>query len=117
MNRNTDNGCDYFISNACGKDEPLVASLHANLTARGFDVWWDRLPMPVIENDLRRAFPNGIFCMPLGTKPNLVELQRNVAPVFADPGFFEYAAPDGADTLALGEHAFTSPAGLPSGWL
>jgi hypothetical protein len=37
-----------FLSYARGDDEPFVARLHAELTARGFgfDVWWDRVSMP-----------------------------------------------------------------------
>jgi len=35
-----------FLSYARGDDEPFVARLHADLTARGFDVWWDRASMP-----------------------------------------------------------------------
>jgi hypothetical protein len=35
-----------FLSYARGDDEPFVARLHADLTARGFDVGWDRLSMP-----------------------------------------------------------------------
>ena len=35
-----------FLSYARGDDEPFVARLHADLTARGFDVWWDRVSMP-----------------------------------------------------------------------
>jgi hypothetical protein len=31
-----------FLSYARGDDEAFVARLHAGLTARGFDVWWDR---------------------------------------------------------------------------
>ena len=30
-----------FLSYARGEDEPFVARLHADLTARGFGVWWD----------------------------------------------------------------------------
>src|SRR5439155_18587753 len=30
-----------FLSCARGDDEPIVARLHADLAARGFDVWWD----------------------------------------------------------------------------
>lgn len=44
------------------------------------------------DTEVRRAFPDGIVWVPLGTQPNLVELQRNVAKVFADPGYFENAA-------------------------
>jgi hypothetical protein len=35
-----------FLSYARGDDESFVARLHADLTARGFDVWWDRVSMP-----------------------------------------------------------------------
>src|SRR4029077_7562205 len=35
-----------FLSYARDDDERFVARLHADLTARGFDVWWDRVCMP-----------------------------------------------------------------------
>ena len=35
-----------FLSYARGDDEPFVTRLHADLTARGFDVWFDRRSMP-----------------------------------------------------------------------
>src|SRR5712692_9648745 len=35
-----------FFSYARGDDEAFVGRLHADLTARGFDVWWDRVSMP-----------------------------------------------------------------------
>jgi WD40 repeat protein len=35
-----------FLSYGRGDDEPFVAQLHADLTARGFDVWFDRVSMP-----------------------------------------------------------------------
>lgn len=35
-----------FLSCARGDDESFVARLHADLTARGFDVWRDRVSMP-----------------------------------------------------------------------
>jgi tetratricopeptide (TPR) repeat protein len=35
-----------FLSYARGDDEPFVARLNEDLTARGFDVWWDRMSMP-----------------------------------------------------------------------
>ena len=35
-----------FLSYARGDDEPFVSRLHAHLTARGFDVWFDRVSMP-----------------------------------------------------------------------
>jgi tetratricopeptide (TPR) repeat protein len=35
-----------FLSYARGDDEPFVRRLHADLTAHGFDVWFDRLNMP-----------------------------------------------------------------------
>lgn len=41
------------------------------------------------DTEVRRAFPDGIIWVPLGTEPNLVKLQRNIAKVFADPGYFE----------------------------
>jgi TIR domain len=36
-----------FLSYARGDDEAFVARLHADLTERGFDVWWDRRSMAV----------------------------------------------------------------------
>jgi hypothetical protein len=35
-----------FLSYARNDDEPFVARLQADLTVRGFDVWWDRIAMP-----------------------------------------------------------------------
>lgn len=35
-----------FLSYARGDDEAFVARLYADLTARGFDVWWDRVSVP-----------------------------------------------------------------------
>jgi hypothetical protein len=35
-----------FLSYARGDDEPFVARLHRDLTAREFHVWWDRVSMP-----------------------------------------------------------------------
>src|SRR5262249_47410235 len=35
-----------FLSYARGDDEPFVERLYHDLTARGFDVWWDRQSMP-----------------------------------------------------------------------
>jgi hypothetical protein len=35
-----------FLSYARGDEEPFVARLHADLTARGFEVWWDRVSIP-----------------------------------------------------------------------
>lgn len=35
-----------FLSYARGDDEAFVRRLHANLTAAGFDVWFDRVNMP-----------------------------------------------------------------------
>ena len=35
-----------FLSHARGDDEPFVHRLHNDLTACGFDVWWDRESMP-----------------------------------------------------------------------
>jgi WD40 repeat protein len=35
-----------FLSYARGDDEPFVARLYHDLSARGFDVWWDRENMP-----------------------------------------------------------------------
>ena len=35
-----------FLSHARGNDEAFVARLHADLTVRGFDVWWDCVSMP-----------------------------------------------------------------------
>jgi tetratricopeptide (TPR) repeat protein len=41
------------------------------------------------DTEVRRAFPDGIVWVPLGTRPNLLEQQHNLAKVFADdPGFF-----------------------------
>ena len=35
-----------FLSYARGDDEPFVERLHHDLSAHGFDVWWDRVSMP-----------------------------------------------------------------------
>ncbi len=35
-----------FLSYARNDDEPFVKRLYEDLTARGFDVWWDRVSMP-----------------------------------------------------------------------
>jgi hypothetical protein len=35
-----------FLSYARGDDESFVVKLHADLTAQGFDVWFDRVNMP-----------------------------------------------------------------------
>ncbi|MDD1745083.1 MAG: toll/interleukin-1 receptor domain-containing protein [Candidatus Methanoperedens sp.] len=35
-----------FLSYARGDDEPFVRRLYEDLTAHGFDVWWDRISMP-----------------------------------------------------------------------
>jgi hypothetical protein len=35
-----------FLSYARGDDEPFEARLYRDLSARGFDVWWDRETMP-----------------------------------------------------------------------
>src|SRR5439155_17525340 len=35
-----------FLSYARDDDEPFAHRLYADLTARGFDVWFDRVPMP-----------------------------------------------------------------------
>jgi hypothetical protein len=35
-----------FLSYARDDDEPFVKRLYEDLTARGFDVWWDRVSMP-----------------------------------------------------------------------
>ena len=35
-----------FLSYARKDDEPFVKRLYEDLTARGFDVWWDRISMP-----------------------------------------------------------------------
>jgi hypothetical protein len=35
-----------FLSYARGDDEPFVRRLYDDLTARGFDVWFDRVSMP-----------------------------------------------------------------------
>ena len=35
-----------FLSYARGDDEPFVRKLYEHLTARGFDVWFDRVSMP-----------------------------------------------------------------------
>ncbi len=35
-----------FLSYARGDDEPFAKRLYDDLTARGFDVWWDRVSMP-----------------------------------------------------------------------
>src|SRR5574341_264568 len=35
-----------FLSYARGDDEPFVKHLYEDLTAHGFDVWWDRVSMP-----------------------------------------------------------------------
>jgi hypothetical protein len=35
-----------FLSYARSDDEPFVKRLYEDLTARGFDVWWDRVSMP-----------------------------------------------------------------------
>src|SRR5206468_6131568 len=53
-------------------------SVLANLLVRGAKV--------------RRAFPDGIIWIPFGTEPNLIELQRNTAGVFADSSYFENIA-------------------------
>ena len=44
------------------------------------------------DTEVRRGFPGGILWVPLGTEPNLLEVQRNVARVFADPCYFENVA-------------------------
>ena len=36
----------FFLSYARGDDEPFVRRLYADLTAAGFDVWFDRVSMP-----------------------------------------------------------------------
>ncbi len=35
-----------FLSYARSDGEPFVKRLYDDLTARGFDVWWDRVSMP-----------------------------------------------------------------------
>jgi len=35
-----------FLSYARDDDEPFTKRLYGDLTARGFDVWWDRVSMP-----------------------------------------------------------------------
>lgn len=35
-----------FLSYARGDDEPFVRRLYEDLTAHGFDVWFDRVSMP-----------------------------------------------------------------------
>lgn len=37
---------EVFLSYARGDDEPFVKRLHNDLTAAGFDVWFDRVSMP-----------------------------------------------------------------------
>lgn len=37
---------DIFISYARADDEPFVKRLYQDLTAHGFEVWWDRVSMP-----------------------------------------------------------------------
>ena len=37
---------DVFISYARADDEPFVKRLYEDLTAHGFEVWWDRVSMP-----------------------------------------------------------------------
>lgn len=47
MNRvSTQMPATIFLSYAREDDEPFVQQLQADLTARGFDVWWDRVSMP-----------------------------------------------------------------------
>lgn len=53
-------------------------SVLANLLARDIEV--------------RRAFPEGIFWVPLGTEPDLVELQRNLAHELGDNDYFDNVA-------------------------
>jgi hypothetical protein len=35
-----------FLSYARGDDEPFVKRLYKDLTAKGLNVWWDRVAMP-----------------------------------------------------------------------
>src|SRR5579885_2670904 len=37
---------DLFLSYSRGDDEPFVARLYHDLTAKGWKVWWDRECMP-----------------------------------------------------------------------
>ena len=41
--------CRVFLSHARDDDEPFVDRLYEDLTARGFQVWWDRRDMPARE--------------------------------------------------------------------
>jgi WD40 repeat protein len=41
------------------------------------------------DRQVRLAFPDGIFWLPFGQQPNLVQLQRNIATALGDSGAFE----------------------------
>ena len=63
-----------FLSYARGDDEPSVALLHADLTACGFDVWWDRVSMPARGLTFLHEIRDTIdarerFLLVLGPKP------------------------------------------------
>lgn len=41
------------------------------------------------DRQVRQSYPDGIFWLPFGQQPNLVQLQRNVAKALGDEGAFE----------------------------
>jgi len=51
--------CSFYLCYARSDDEPFVAKLHRDLTALGFEVWWDRVSMPtrrlVFVQEVREA--------------------------------------------------------------
>src|SRR5262245_34382439 len=62
-----------FLSYARQDDEPFAARLYADLTRRGFDVWWDRARMPsrgdTFLHEIQRAIDaSSRFLLVLGPK-------------------------------------------------